>query len=272
VLLLTLVMVAGGVYTAVAFVQRSEVLITERCTAAGGGSAQLATDQAANAGLITAVAVRRGLPARAASIALATAMQESKLRNIGHGDQAGPDSRGLFQQRPSQGWGTTEQVMDPYHASNAFYDALLKVPGYQTLDITDAAQRVQRSAYPDAYAQHEPMARAFASALAGQTAAGLDCRLRDPDAAGDTAAVQERLTSDFGSVPASTQDGTLVLEADGDRAWAIAQWAVANAKALSITEVQTDGRGWIRQDHNGWQASEVPAGQVRVTVAAAPAQ
>ena len=89
-----------------AFVQRSEVLVTERCTAAGGGSAELATDQAANAALITAVAVRRGLPPRAASIALATAMQESKLRNIGHGDQAGPDSRGLFQQRPSQGWGT----------------------------------------------------------------------------------------------------------------------------------------------------------------------
>ena len=76
-------------------------------------NAELATDQAANASLITAVAVQRGLPPRAASIALATAMQESKLRNIDHGDQAGPDSRGLFQQRPSQGWGTEEQVMDP---------------------------------------------------------------------------------------------------------------------------------------------------------------
>ncbi|MDI3213802.1 hypothetical protein [Arthrobacter sp. AL12] len=265
-------MVAGGVYTAVAFVQRSEVLITERCTAAGGGSAELATDQAANAGLITAVAVRRGLPARAASIALATAMQESKIRNIGHGDQAGPDSRGLFQQRPSQGWGTAEQVMDPYHASNAFYDALVKVPDYQTLEITDAAQRVQRSAYPDAYAQHEVMARSFASSLTGQTAAGLDCRLRDADAAGDPATVQERLTSDFGAVPAATEGGTLVLEAEGDRAWAMAQWAVANAKALSITEVQAEGRSWTRQDRNGWQASEVPAGQVRVTVAGAPAQ
>ena len=204
VLLLTLAMVVGGVYTAFAFVQRSEVLISERCTAAGGGSAELATDQAANAGLITAVAVRRGLPARAASIALATAMQESKIRNISHGDQAGPDSRGLFQQRPSQGWGTTEQVMDPYHASNAFYDALVKVPGYQSLEITDAAQRVQRSAYPDAYAQHEVMARAFASSLSGQTAAGLDCSLRAPDEAGDPAAVQERLSAAFGGVPAST--------------------------------------------------------------------
>ncbi|WP_443094258.1 hypothetical protein [Pseudarthrobacter sp. ATCC 49987] len=272
VLLLTLAMVAGGVYTAVAFVQRSEVLITERCTAVGGGSAELATDQAANAGLISAVAVRRGLPARAASIALATAMQESKIRNIGHGDQAGPDSRGLFQQRPSQGWGTAEQVMDPYHASNAFYDALVKIPDYQALDITVAAQRVQRSAYPDAYAEHEGMARAFASSLTGHTAAGLDCTLRDPDAAGDTAAVQERLTADFGSIPASTEGRSLVLEAEGTRAWAVAQWAVANAKALSVTEVQVDGRSWTRQDRNGWQPSGAPAGQVRVTVAEAPAQ
>lgn len=272
VLLLTLAMVVGGVYTAVSFVQRSEVLISERCTAAGGGSAELATDQAANAGLITAVAVRRGLPARAASIALATAMQESKIRNIGHGDQAGPDSRGLFQQRPSQGWGTTEQVMDPYHASNAFYDALAKVPDYQSLEITDAAQRVQRSAYPDAYAQHEVMARAFASSLSGQTAAGLDCSLRAPDEAGDPAAVQERLSAAFGDVPASTDGSTLVLDAEGTRAWAVAQWAVANAKALSITEVRADGRSWSRQDRDGWQPSEVPAGQVRVTVADAPAQ
>ncbi len=272
VLLLTLAMVVGGVYTAVSFVQRSEVLITERCTATGGGSAELATDQAANAGLITAVAVRRGLPARAASIALATAMQESKIRNISHGDQAGPDSRGLFQQRPSQGWGTTEQVMDPYHASNAFYDALAKVPDYQSLEITDAAQRVQRSAYPDAYAQHEVMARAFASSLSGQTAAGLDCSLRAPDEAGDPTAVQERLSAAFGDVPASTDGSTLVLDAEGTRAWAVAQWAVANAKALSITEVQADGRSWSRQDRDGWQPSEVPAGQVRVTVADAPAQ
>ena len=131
VLLLALAMVAGAIYTAVGFLQRSETLITERCTAAGAGGEDLATDQAANAALISAIAVRRGLPARAASIALATSMQESKLRNVGHGDQAGPDSRGLFQQRPSQGWGTEAQVLDPYHATNAFYDALEKVPGYQ---------------------------------------------------------------------------------------------------------------------------------------------
>lgn len=272
VLLLTLAMVAGGIYTAVAFLDRSETLIAERCTASGAGRAELATDQAANAALITAVAVRRGLPARAASIALATAMQESKLRNIGHGDEAGPDSRGLFQQRPSQGWGTAEQVIDPLHASNAFYDALVKVPGYESLEITDAAQRVQRSAYPQAYAQHEVMARAFASSLTGQSAAGLDCTLRAPDEAGDPAAVQERLSEAFGTVAATVEGNSVVVDADGPQAWAMAQWAVANAKGLAITAVQADGRAWIREARNGWAPAEVPAGQVRIALAAAPPQ
>ena len=271
VLLLALAMVAGAIYTAVGFLQRSETLITERCTAVGAGGEDLATDQAANAALISAVAVRRGLPARAASIALATSMQESKLRNIGHGDQAGPDSRGLFQQRPSQGWGTEAQVMDPYHATNAFYDALEKVPGYQAIPITEAAQRVQRSAYPGAYAQHEPMARAFASALTGQTAQGVDCSLRKPEAAGDAGLVRQRLTAAFGALPATAAGRTVTVQAQDTRAWAVAQWAVANAKALSITEVRVDGQHWSRLSRDGWQAADVPAGQVSITVAGKPA-
>nr|WP_307038064.1 hypothetical protein [Arthrobacter sp. B3I4] len=264
-------MVAGAVYTAVAFLQRSETLITERCTAVGAGGEDLASDQAANAALVSAVAVRRGLPARAASIALATSMQEAKLRNIGHGDQAGPDSRGLFQQRPSQGWGTEAQVMDPFHAANAFYDALVKVPGYESMPITAAAQHVQRSAYPGAYAQHEPMARAFASALTGQTAEGLDCTLRKPETAGDAAEVRQRLLAAFGALPATAAGRTVVAEADGTQAWAVAQWAVANAKALSITEVRVDGRSWTRLARNGWQSADAPAGQVTITVAEEPA-
>lgn len=271
VLLLTLAMVAGAIYTAVEFLQRSETLVTERCTAVGSGGDDLATDQAANAALISAVAVRRGLPARAASIALATAMQESKLRNIGHGDQAGPDSRGLFQQRPSQGWGTEQQVMDPHYATNAFYDALVKVPGYESLPITEAAQEVQRSAYPGAYAQHEAMARAFASALAGHTAQGLDCSLRTPDAAGDPGQVRQRLAAAFGTIPAAVAGRTVTVQAQGTGAWAVAQWAVANAKALSITDVSVDGRSWNRLARNGWQPGDAPAGQVTITVAGDPA-
>ena len=271
VLLLAVAMVAGAIYTAVEFLQRSETLITERCTAVGSGGDDLATDQAANAALISAIAVQRGLPARAASIALATSMQESKLRNIGHGDQAGPDSRGLFQQRPSQGWGTEQEVMDPYHATNAFYDALETIPGYESLPITAAAQQVQRSAYPGAYAQHEGMARAFASALTGHTPQGLDCSLRTPDTAGDPAQLQQRLAAAFGAIPATAAGRTVMVEAQDTRAWAVAQWAVANAKALSITEVRVAGQTWTRSSHNGWQAGDAPAGQVSITVAGKPA-
>lgn len=269
-LLLTLALAGAGIYTAVTFMQRSETLVTERCTAdVGTQRAELATDQAVNASLITAVSVRRGLPPRAASIALATAMQESKLRNIGHGDQAGPDSRGLFQQRPSQGWGTEAQVMDPYHAANAFYDALVKIPGYQSLEITDAAQQVQRSAYPLAYAQHEDMGRSFASGLSGQTPGAVQCTLRAPQDPGSPAAVEAKLAQAYGPLGTTVEGGSLVVEADGTWAWSVAQWAVANAKDLALTRVDVAGRSWNREEQNGWQGSDAPAGQVRITVAPA---
>ena len=102
---------------------------------------------------ITALAVSAACRARAATIAIATAIQESKLRNLDYGDR---DSLGLFQQRPSQGWGTEEQILDPVYATNRFYDALVKVKGYESMEITKVAQEVQRSAYPEAYADHEP--------------------------------------------------------------------------------------------------------------------
>jgi len=268
VLLLTLALAGAGLYTAVSFLQRSETLVTERCTAdVGTQRAELATDQAVNASLITALAVQRGLPPRAASIALATAMQESKLRNIGHGDQAGPDSLGLFQQRPSQGWGTEAQVMDPYHATNAFYDALVKIPGYESLEITDAAQRVQRSAYPLAYAQHEDMSRAFASGLTGQTPGAVQCTLRAPQDPGSPAVVEAKLARAYGPLGTTIQGESLVVEADGTQAWSVAQWTVANAKDLAVTRVDVAGRSWHREEQNGWQDSEAPAGQVRITVA-----
>ncbi|MGO4186865.1 hypothetical protein [Pseudarthrobacter sp. TAF60_1] len=270
VLLLALALLAGGIYTVVAFVQRSEKLVTERCTAdVGTQSAELATDQTANASLIAAVAVRRGLPARAASIALATAMQESKLRNIEHGDLAGPDSRGLFQQRPSQGWGSQEQIMDPYYAANAFYDALVKIPGYESLDITDAAQRVQRSAFPTAYAQHEVMGRSFASALTGQTPEALQCTLRAPLGAGQPETVDSELAQAYGALATAVEGESLVVEASNGQAWSVAQWAVANAKDLAVTQVDVAGHSWLRKDQSGWEVSDAPDGQVRITVAPA---
>ena len=109
-------------------------------TRVAGTRVDLSPEQARNASVIAAVGVRRELPARAVSIALATAFQESKLHNLDHGDR---DSLGIFQQRPSQGWGTKAQVRDPYYASNAFYDVLAKIDGFQTMRITEAAQKVQ---------------------------------------------------------------------------------------------------------------------------------
>ncbi|WP_199589264.1 hypothetical protein [Blastococcus sp. TF02A-26] len=123
---------------------------------------ELTTEQIGNARTIAQVGRDRGLPERAVVIALATAMQESSLRNLDHGDR---DSLGLFQQRPSQGWGTPEQVQDPLYAAGIFYDRLLEVPGWDTARLTESAQRVQRSGFPEAYQQHEAMAVELATTL-----------------------------------------------------------------------------------------------------------
>ncbi|MGW2426400.1 M23 family metallopeptidase [Streptomyces sp. NPDC001709] len=112
-------------------------------------------EQTKNAAVITNVARTRNLKPRAAVIAVATAMQESTLRNLHNGDR---DSQGLFQQRPSQGWGTAAQVTDPIHASNKFYDALVKIPNWDTKDLAHVAQGVQQSGFPDAYAKWETSA------------------------------------------------------------------------------------------------------------------
>jgi hypothetical protein len=108
---------------------------------------------------------------------LATAVQESKLRNLDYGDS---DSVGLFQQRPSQGWGSKEQILVPTYAAGKFFDALVKVPGWQTLPVARAAQAVQHSAFPDAYGSWEPRATALSAALTGQTTGQLSCRLAHP--------------------------------------------------------------------------------------------
>jgi cell wall-associated NlpC family hydrolase len=135
---------------------------------AGGGTAQtiagitLDPEQMGNAETITAVTASRHLPNRAATVALATAMQESGLRNLNHGDR---DSLGLFQQRPSQGWGTPAQITNPVHATTTFLQHLTAVPNWQTIPLTQAAQAVQHSAFPDAYAHWEPLAHALTDQL-----------------------------------------------------------------------------------------------------------
>ena len=109
----------------------------------------LSEEQMANARIINDVGLKMGVSEKGRIIAIATAMQESNLRNINYGDR---DSLGLFQQRPSCGWGSPEQVTDPQYAATKFYERLLQVPGWESLPVTVAAQKVQASAFPDAYA------------------------------------------------------------------------------------------------------------------------
>ncbi|MFF5072358.1 hypothetical protein ACFY2R_14420 [Micromonospora olivasterospora] len=116
-------------------------------------------EQTANAKAIIAATKKAGLPERAAVISIATSLQESKLENLGHlGDANDHDSLGLFQQRPSSGWGTPEQITDPEYSTTAFLKGLRQVDGWQDMPLTEAAQTVQVSAYPDAYAQWEQQA------------------------------------------------------------------------------------------------------------------
>ncbi|MBQ0991057.1 hypothetical protein KBX08_13275 [Micromonospora sp. H61] len=116
-------------------------------------------EQTANVKAIIAATKKAGLPERAAVISIATSLQESKLENLGHlGDRNDHDSLGLFQQRPSSGWGTPEQITDPEYSTTAFLKGLKQVDGWQDMPLTDAAQTVQVSAYPDAYAQWEQQA------------------------------------------------------------------------------------------------------------------
>ncbi|MEU7676355.1 hypothetical protein AB0C42_16270 [Micromonospora taraxaci] len=130
-----------------------------------------------NAKIIVDVGLDMKMPRRALVVALATAMQESNLYNLAsdvlpesanypnQGSGSDHDSVGLFQQRPSSGWGTVAELMRPSYAARAFYTALNEVPGWQDMSVTYAAQSVQISAYPDAYAQHEERATIVAAAL-----------------------------------------------------------------------------------------------------------
>jgi hypothetical protein len=261
--------------------------VREHCTAiANGSTTELDPEQAGNAATIAGIANRRGLPARAASIGIATAIQESKLRNISYGDR---DSLGLFQQRPSQGWGTSAQVTDPVYATNSFFDVLSEIEGFQNLPITEVAQKVQRSAFPDAYADHEPEARIIASALSGYSRAGFTCVLRP---AQDTAqqpasdgltrralAVRTAAGEETGYRGAVAADATgrqlrfTIPEETLNRAgWSLGQWAVARAQGLSITAVQVGNRQWVRDDSaDGWtkvtSASALANGVVLISVA-----
>jgi hypothetical protein len=240
----------------------------QRCVAtANNRSTVVDLDQAHFASIIAGVSVRRGLPPRAASIAIATAYQETGIRNLDYGDR---DSVGLFQQRPSQGWGTKQQLMDPEYAAGRFYDALVKIENWETADITDVAQQVQRSGYPEAYRDHEADGRVLASTLTGQSQAGFSC-LDRTGAAGDVKALRKSLEQTFGKLDDSAEGSVITIRARNDkRAWAYASFAVANAKYYGVTTVKIGNRLWETQDLNlpEWQEAspKLKGERVEITV------
>lgn len=142
--------------------------------ATDGGYGPWDAQQVAHAATIVAVGRQLGVPPRGWVVAVATAMQESSLRNLPHlGEANDHDSLGLFQQRPSQGWGSSEQLQDPQYAATAFYQRLVTVDGWEHMALTDAAQAVQRSAHPNAYAKWETDAVALTAAIVGTTTEAL---------------------------------------------------------------------------------------------------
>ena len=266
-LTLLLAVAVGGVVMLLRNLDVQAPLVSQCSASADGVSATLSPEQAANAALIAVIAVERGLPARAATIGIATAMQESRLENIDYGDR---DSIGLFQQRPSQGWGTIEEIMDPVYSTNTFYDALVRVEGYEEMEITDAAQEVQRSGFPQAYAQHEQMARLFASALTGWSAASLTCRLHAEDASASYTVV-DLLARDLGSATTEVAGALTHLRLDGDpdrSAWVLAHWAVATAELTGVQEVTIGDLTWSRADGRdaAWATAETAAAAGAVSV------
>jgi hypothetical protein len=256
------------------------------CTAnAGGHTTRLDPEQMGNAATIAAVGRLQGLPVRGVEVALITALQESKLHNLSYGDR---DSIGLFQQRPSQGWGTREQIADPRYASGKFYEELRRIPDWQELPLNDAAQQVQRSGHPTAYSKWEATGITVAQALSGAEGAAVACKystrsLGKQDVGTDgltprARALSGAIRSDFGSVPVrgtpEVRGRELEVQVPGEseptpRGWALANWAVAHSRDYGVTRVSYHTQRWTAKSGD-WTAADrttLGGGMMHVEVA-----
>ncbi|MFJ5265504.1 C40 family peptidase [Streptomyces sp. NPDC088387] len=181
----------------------------------------LPAEQVPNARTIVAAGLSLDVPEKGRVIALATAMQESRLRNLNYGDR---DSLGLFQQRPSQGWGNAQQIRDPVYASEQFYKHLLRVDGWQQMTVTQAAQAVQKSGLPDAYAQWETLAAALQGAIAETFPSGGGDADEEQPPAGCT---PDQDGSAFGPIPeGSVPNGYAIPKKADPKARKAIEWAM----------------------------------------------
>jgi len=262
-LLLIIVLAAGAVY--LAFQHGTSVLNPTGCQAGAGQSAiSLDPEQAAIAATIAGVAHHQAMPRRAVVVAYAAAMQESKLQNLSYGDL---DSVGVFQQRPSEGWGPARKLLNPVYASTKFFQALASVPGYQRQPVYRAAQAVQHSADGYAYSQYQREAALLAADFTGRSAHAVWCWPDGGDPArANLAAARRALTATFG--PVGSQQLTAPLDAPSllvpathaQLGWAVAAWLVTHAASYGIHQVSYAGLRWrAAAGGRGWTRDPRPA-------------
>jgi len=235
------------------------------CLVRGQGfDVPLTSGQAGLAAIIAGVARRRAMPVRAVTIAYAAALQESDLADLPYGDR---DSVGIFQQRPSQGWGTRQELLNPVFATTRFFGALAAIPGYQHLLVYQAAQDVQRSADGYAYSQYSGQGTVMAAGFTGQRPHDVWCwygggvrRAQRLAAAGD------QLRAAFGGLRIRHVGDPLmhVQVASVAAGWAVAAWLVTHAYSFGIENVSFQGYSWTAaRGQKGWIRVAGPAGAKR---------
>ena len=235
----------------------------------GVQSIDLDPEQAAVAATIAGVAARHELPRQAVTIALAAALQESKLHNLDYGDR---DSVGIFQQRPSEGWGSATDLQDPVYATTKFYAALTRVHGYAAMPVYRAAQAVQHSADGSAYQQWTDVAGELAVYFTGESPHGVSCWYT-PSGQANLAGTERQIRQTFGpagrkavvvriTTNRSAQKNarsTAVLHVQRAAAWTVASWLVAHAETYHLSEVRYAGFTWKAANGNmGWQRASDP--------------
>jgi hypothetical protein len=240
------------------------------CQAGTGVQAiDLDSEQAQVAATIAGVAARHRLPRQAVTIALAAALQESKLHNLDYGDR---DSVGIFQQRPSEGWGSASQLQDPVYATTKFYAALAQVHGYAAMPVYQAAQAVQHSADGSAYQQWTDIAGQLTGYFTGKSPHGVSCWYT-PAGQANLAGIQRQLGQTFGPAGRKAvvvrittvrsgqknKGSSAVLHVQQAAGWTVASWLVAHAQAYHLSQIRYAGFSWKAANGNmGWQRESNP--------------
>jgi hypothetical protein len=262
-----LVLVAAGYLIYHSFLNVASPPPLPGCKAGTGVQAiDLDPEQAEVAATIAGVAARHRLPRQAVTIALAAALQESKLHNLAYGDR---DSVGIFQQRPSEGWGSATQLQDPVYATTKFYAVLTKVHGYTAMPVDRAAQDVQHSADGSAYQQWTDIAGQLTGYFTGKSPHGVSCWYT-PSGQANLAAAERQVRQTFGpagrkavvatiSTTRSAKKNVAVLHVQRTAGWTVASWLVAHAQAYHLSQVRYAGFSWKAADGNmGWQRDSNP--------------